>query len=340
MKEVVVFCQVADSVGVKVVVDNFIRILGGLYKVSVSESLPKSKDSVYIIPYGIKNTYLALKHNYNVPISLMTDYYSLSQWNTIKFFCQREDFWMSKFSIKTTARFIKYYIIENYVFTHCKNFMFVSQTDINNVKKRFPYKNYYCVPNGVKIPGNYSKNKKNSSLIFGFLSIWLEESFYEHKWFLDSFWPFIVDKYPNASIKICGRHASKKMIQYVSSFKNVDFIGEVDSLSVFFDMIDVYLVPIPKGCGILNKVLDAFAHKTLVVGLTPSFSGFTYMKDSYVEFNTLDDFLKFVDDFYYNRNKYDTLVNNAYENIKIYNDWDTNYSKFIKTLKQQKVLTP
>ena len=338
MNDIIIYCQNTNSVGVRVIVDNLARSLAGKCVVTVSDTLPESKENVYVIPYGIKQIIIALKNQYTVPVALMVDYFSLSQWNSIKYFINRKDFWTTRYSVKTILRCIKYYIQEIYAFHHCDNFMFVSQTDINNIKKRYPSKNYFCVPNGVNIPLNYSKRKRKDGLCFGFLSIWVEESFFEHKWFLDKYWPRIVEKFPDATIKICGRYASDEMIRYFSSKQNVEFLGEMKSLSDFFDLIDVYLVPIPKGCGILNKVLDAFAHQTLVAGISPSFSGFTYMNDSYVECNTLHDFMNFVDDFSTDRSKYDAYIKNAYDYIQKYNDWDTNYTKFINELLQRKIL--
>ena len=337
MRDIVVYCQNTNSVGVRVVVDNLVRFFSEKYTVTLSDSLPKSKD-VFVIPYGIKNTIVAIKNHYHVPVSLMVDYYSLSQWNSIKYFYRRKDFWTTTYSIKTILRCIKYYLQEVYVFHHCDSFMFVSQTDIDNIKKRYPSKKYFCVPNGVNIPVNYTKKKRDKGLCFGFLSIWVEESFFEHKWFLDQYWPQIISKHPEASLKVCGRYATPEMIQFFSSKTNVEFVGEVDSLSDFFDMIDVYLVPIPKGCGILNKVLDAFAHKTLVAGIPPSFSGFTYMSDSYVEFKSLQDFLLFINDYKRNRSQYDEYLENAYGNIQKFNDWSENYSKFIRELQQEKII--
>lgn len=338
MRNIVIYCQKTNSVGVRVIVDNLTKTLGASFNVSLSSTLPESKDDVYVIPYGLNQICSAITKGYNIPVALMVDYYSMAEMNVIKFFWHRWDFLKSKYAIGIVLRYFKYYIQEIYVFTRFHNFMFVSQTDINKVKKRFPNNNYYCVPNGVNIPANYEKKKCGEGLCFGFLSIWIESSFNDHKWFLDSYWPKIVEKYPNASIKICGRYASNEMIQYFNSVPNVEYIGEVDSLSTFFDMIDVYLAPVPKGVGILNKVLDSMSYKTLVVGISLAFTGFSYMKDSYVVCNTLQEYMDFIDDYEKNREKYDVLVNNAYNNIKKYNDWETNYSKFVNELQQKGLL--
>lgn len=338
MKNIVIYCQNTNSVGVRVIVDNLTKELGERYNVVVSSSLPRSKENVYVIPYGLNHIYDAVRQGYNIPVALMVDYYSMSEWTVLRFLLRRFDCGKIKYLYGKFLRFIKYYIQEMYILSRCRNMMFVSQTDINKVKKRFPNNSYFCVPNGVNIPVNYIKKKQGSGLCFGFLSIWIETSFNDHKWFLDSYWPHIIEKYPDASIKICGRYASEDMIRYFKSLPNVDYVGEVDSLASFFDMIDVYLAPVPKGVGILNKVLDSMSYKTLVVGISLAFTGFSYMKDSYIECNSLQDYLDFIDDFIHHKSKYDTVINNAYNNIKQYNNWGTNYDKFIDDLQKKGLL--
>ena len=316
MKDVLIFCQSTNSVGVRVIVDNFSEQLGRDYNVIVSDALPESMDNLYVIPYGIKQTYIALKKHYNVPVSLMVDYYSLGHHNSL----------------------VKYYFRERWIFSHFNNFMYVSQTDIDNMKKRYPNKKYYCVPNGVNIPIEKPLERKQDGICFGFLSMWVEGSFLEHKWFIDEIWKPIIKNYPNVTLKVCGRDATEEMIQYFSSVKGIEFIGEVDSLSDFFNMIDIYITPIPKGCGILNKVLDAFAYQKLVIGITPSFSGFSYMKDSFVECNTVDDYLNFIEDYISNKEKYFEYIKNAYDSVVKYNNWEKNYTQFIKELQEDKLL--
>lgn len=338
MKDIIIFCQSTDSVGVRVVVDNFSKQLGREYNVIVSDTLPESKDNLYVIPYGIKQTYIALKEHYNVPVSLMVDYYSLGHINSLKFFFKRLGLWNINNYIIGLLRYVKYYCRERWIFSHFNNFMYVSQSDIDNMKKRYPKKKYYCVPNGVNIPNEKPAERKQNGICFGFLSMWVEGSFLEHKWFIDEIWKPIIDRYPNVTLKICGRDATKEMIRYFSSIKGIEFIGEVDSLSDFFNMIDIYIAPIPKGCGILNKVLDAFAYQKLVIGITPSFSGFSYMKESFVECNTVDDYLNFIEDYTSNKEKYTEYIKNAFDNVVKYNNWENNYTKFIKELQEDKLL--
>lgn len=339
MKEIIILSYNQWSIGIKVIVDAMTKILGKEYNVRVVRKNSDLNKNDIVIPYGPKETLYALRNGYNVPISLMVDYYSLLLRNTIQFLI-RKGYIFNRIIIKSIIAYFYYYIAEIYIYKKCRNLMFVSQSDINKLKKRFPENSYFCVPNGVVLPPvNILKNKvPNDKISLGILSVWTPRIFLESKWFIDLIWPKILKKFPNAEIVICGKYASDSMKEYFNSQPNVRFIGEVENLATFFNQIDIYLATKTIGCGILNKVLDAMAYKRLVIGVGASFTGFTYMKDSFIICDKVDDYVEIIKKYADNPSSFNYIIENAYNNIKTYNNWDINYYKFIEELHSKNIL--
>lgn len=337
MKTIVLLCYNSQSIGIKVIVDALRKELGKDYFIRVARNISDLEVDDIVLPFGPKETFEVLRRGYYVPISIMIDYHTLSLRNR-SVFLLKKGYFTSKSLWHSLASLVYYYFVEIYIYNRCHNFMLVSQKDIDLLTERFPDNNYYCVPNGVAIPNNYVKKRTNKILTLGILSGWTPGTFIEAKWFVDHYWPKLVKKYGTIELKLCGRFADESMIRYFNDQPNVTFIGEVDDLSVFFDQIDIYVATKPIGCGILNKVLDAMAYKTLVIGIKQSFTGFSYMKDSYIVCDTIEDYINVIDSYVSNYTVFDEVLNNAYANILKYNDWKNNYHIFVRKLIDDGVL--
>ena len=96
--------------------------------------------------------------------------------------------------------------------------------------------------------------------------------------------------------------------------------------------IDVFLTVNPKGCGILNRVLDAIAFEVPIVGIKASFSGFQDSAGIYTEFH---DYNSFVDAMDFVSNHYEECIlkaKQAVEYAKMHNDWENNYNKLVDNI--------
>lgn len=337
MNTIKLLCYNNSSIGIKVIIEAFKKYLPKTITCDIVRDIQQLSKNDIVIPYGPKETYDTLKRGHSVSLSLMVDYHTLSLKNRTLFLL-RNGYVFNLNAIKSLLGFFLYYYRECFIARRCNNFMFVSQYDIEIFKKRFPSKRCYCVPNGVKVPDQINKKKEHSGITFGILSGWTEGTFLEAKWFIDRYWPKMVLHHPDIKLNICGKFASDEMIAYFNNQPNVNFIGEVVDLADFFDEIDIYVATKPIGCGILNKVLDAMAYKTLVVGIHQSFTGFTYMKNSYVICDRIEDYYRLIDSYLTDRSQYDKYINNAYQNILKYNNWDENYNDFINKLISDKVI--
>lgn len=337
MSTIKILCHNKQSIGCKVVVDALISNLKHLYDVSVVRDINDISCEDIVLPYGPKETFEALRAGLSVPISIMVDYHTLSLKNRTKYLIS-QGYLFNKNVIKSFVGFFYYYIVEKYIYSHCQNFMFVSQSDIDKIRKRFPQNSYYCVPNGVKLPTKVLRKEHSKKVSLGILSGWTPGTFIETRWFIEKCWAQISNDNVDAELVICGKFATNSMIEYFNSQPNVRFIGEVSDLSEFFNQIDIYVATKPIGCGILNKVLDAMAYKKLVIGIEQSFTGFTYMDESYIVCKQTEDYIDIIKKYRENPERFDKYIVNAYNNIVKFNNWEINYEKFIRELIADNVL--
>ena len=225
--------------------------------------------------------------------------------------------------------FIKYRYEECVISRMASKIMVVSQVDADYLKKISGTRaKFIVVPNGANFE-QLTEKHKSDCLRMGILSSWgSPRALEENNWFIQTYYKKYVLTHPEVKLILAGRGC---LIEKFRDVKNVEIMGEVNSLNEFFSNIDVFISVNPKGCGILNRVLDAFAHKTIVVGVDKSFSGFKYMS-SYL---TFDDYTSFKNTINYigkNPDKIRQIEEAAYLDVKKYNDWDKNYEYFINEL--------
>ncbi len=300
--------------------------------------IPTTPD-VYVFSYGPKETYDLIKAGKKCDLAMLVDYYSEGQKNKTSFYLKLgllgyKDLY---YSFLTS---ILYRRREKYILKHVKDILLVSQTDIEKLKRISSENNFFLLPNGVKIPTDGEVMVQgHKGLRLGILSNWNWVSVSECKWFLDKYLPKIIKELPDIKLIIAGKGADDRIKSCFESYKNVVFLGEVGNLSDFFSQINIYLATVPRGCGILNKVLDAFAYKKLVVGIPQSFTGFQYMEKSFIECVTAEDFIKVFKDYLNNPLSYNSYINNAFQSILKYNCWEKNYIEFINELLKKKVIS-
>lgn len=246
----------------------------------------------------------------------------------VKFLLKKGRIFNKEFIFSLLA-FIKYRYEEEIIAKSARKIMVVSQVDadylksISNTSAKF-----LVVPNGAYFE-HISETTKSEYFRLGILSSWgSPRAFEENNWFIQTYFKKYIKAHPNAKLILAGRG---KLIEKYRGDKNIEIMGEVDTLDQFFSNIDVFLSINPKGCGILNRVLDSFAHKKIVVGIEKSFSGFTYMK-SYLSFNDYKSFEKSLDFVKNNPSKVKEIEELAFLDMKKYNDWDSNYKSFINAL--------
>lgn len=318
-----------ESYGVSVIVNNLAAVLnnkGISSRVIYSlDDLPK--DSL-IIPYGVDMALEMINKGYNTDIVFLADAFTLGYINKIKFYLKNFNFLHYDFFYSVYC-LLRDYRIETKVIKKFKKIGLVSETDINYLKNRADSDTlFYCMPNGANFCHVEPKIESNDVVRLGILSNWWHTTLAEENaWFINCYFKKYSKTHPNVKLYLAG------IGTYIERFRNipnVEIMGEVGDLNDFFKNIDIFVSANPKGCGILNRVLDAFAYKTCVIGHTNSFTGFRYMSDSFIEFDDYRSFESTLDLLSNNRELRDKLVRNAYTEILDKNVWEKNITGFIE----------
>ncbi len=102
---------------------------------------------------------------------------------------------------------------------------------------------------------------------------------------------------------------------------------ELDSLDEFYNEIDIYITTVRKECGILNKVLDSFAHKKIVVALQHNMLAFRELKNGFLTYNSIEELISKIEFIRDNQEQINIMTKNAYDFILTEHSWEKNYSK-------------
>ncbi len=323
-----IYCKNLKSYGIRIILDNLMARLSSRNIECKAESrLSSIPKGAYVIPYTLDQAYETIKMGYEPQMCLLMDALTLGYRNKIWFYLSHFYFLHYDFFYCVYNYFASIYK-EIKVVRKYKKIILVSQTDINYLSKFTSEKEkFICMPNGVELVTNAHKIK-STILRLGILSSWNHViTATENDWFITRYFPRLQKAYPEIKLYLAGRGP---YINKYKGMKNVIVMGEIDSLDEFFSNIDIFIAANPKGCGILNRVLDAFAHKTFVLGHVGAFSGFRYMKDSYMDFSNYKTFKAKFDEIISNPQIRERYINNAFSNIIKYNNWETNISRYIE----------
>lgn len=331
-KKIYIYTRDKDTPGIQVIVRHLIKSFTERGVEITLTHTCDNNDAMYI-PYGPLETYQLIKAGRKILFSLMVDYYSIGCKNSTLFLLKEGKVFTRSF-LKNIARYLLYYFREKKIFSTPIPFMFVSQNDIDCLKRRFPNVKCLCVPNGVNTPHGDMTKYKSDEVRLGMLSNWVPESLEEARWFIENYLPSIVKEIPNVKLYVAGKCNNQKIVSYFKSNPNIKYLGWIDSLEEYFKGIDIYVATVPRGNGILNKVLDAFAHQTPCIGNKGSFNGFKGLKNGCIECSSKEDYINAIRILTEDEDKRKSIVNNALVYIKEHNNWDVNYNNFINEIQK------
>lgn len=326
-KNIKIYSPYSGSYGISVIVDKLVDVFNkeGLSCEVINTLEGQSKDTL-IIPYASDPAVEMIKKEFRTDISFFTDAYSLGYMNKVLFSLKRLSIFNYDF-IRSVGLYFIERIGERRVTSHFKNIVLVSDHDIEYLRKTNPARPiYYCLPNGAPSP-IVSEKTKSDRIRLGILSSWGHQSTAaENGWFVTDYFERYAKSHPNVELILAGRG------QFINQYNNIHgvrVIGEIDDLNEFFSQTDIFVAVNPKGCGILNRLLDAFAYKTFVIGHQASFTGFKYMKDCYMQFTDYASFERTLDYAIAHPEVRKQYAENATKAISKFNDWEVNIKKFI-----------
>lgn len=320
-----------DSNGVSVIINNLKKYLDlNGFKCSIINTLDESLKSDIILPYGVNESLELYSKGFNCIVSLLIDAISLGYLNKIKFYLSKKYFFHYDF-LYSVYGYFKYKKRELNVLRLFNYVIVVSDNDRIYLKALAKTDNILVLKNGVNYPKSLLSPETNiideSKINLGILSNWgTKQTFYESYWFVVKYFYKFHKKFPESKLFIAGRG------DYIQKFNNINgvvVLGEVINLSDFFSKIDILIVPNPKGCGILNRVLDSIMYKKVILGHKNSFSGFTNFENCFFMFDSYDDFCESINMILENESLRKEYVNNSYDKALKYHSWEFNYNNFI-----------
>ena len=139
----------------------------------------------------------------------------------------------------------------------------------------------------------------------------------------------ILIKYPNLKLKVIGkyRNEDKKIDK-----KNVEYLGFVDDLSIYYNNAICSIVPLFIGSGTRLKILEAFSYKCPVISTDVGCEGLDVTDgENIIISNDKDSFIEAIEVLINKENK-ERIINNAYSLIKKKYDWNVIKEKVEKIL--------
>ncbi len=84
-------------------------------------------------------------------------------------------------------------------------------------------------------------------------------------WFIENAWQIFVEKHPEQKFYVAGRNATENFIELLQNFKNVEYVGEVESANEFINSKSVMIVPLLSGSGMRIKIIEGMALGKLII---------------------------------------------------------------------------
>lgn len=113
-------------------------------------------------------------------------------------------------------------------------------------------------------------------------------------WFLNSIYPKIINKIPNAKLIIMGAYPSPKILKYSSP--NIIIPGYVENPIPYFEKAAIGIAPLRLGAGLKIKVLEFMAARIHTVCTSVAAEGISYNEDQITVADNETDFANSVID--------------------------------------------
>lgn len=156
------------------------------------------------------------------------------------------------------------------------SFLFISSDECNTYTIKYPEyaSKFKLLPTAApKICEKVIQNNSHILLYYGSLNI--RNNFLSIVWFVQHVLPLIIEKCPNARLKVVGNidDEDKNMLCTISH--NIEVCGYVDNLDAEINEAAIITLPVLYGAGVKIKVIDALAHGQLVYTTAKGIEGTT-----------------------------------------------------------------
>lgn len=321
--------------GYRKILEPLLARLDGEIITHPDEARQRRNSDIVIIPFGVITSYQCAGDN--LDLSYLVDAPSLCFKSVALFYVRRRRFWHPELWFNI-LRYIKYLRYESKII-HSYRLVFVaSHHDAAYLNNKYKQNNVVAIENGVTLPVSNSIRPRSTvdpgNIRLGYLNFWGAGRPYDFEWFVEDILPILRKKFPGLSFVVAGRGIGPELEAYFR-YHGVDNLGEVDNLGDFFDIIDIFVTSVRKECGILNKVLDAFAHQRIVIGYEGNMHSFpANVAPFFYTYRNATELIYNIQRILSHPDEVEQRVDHALAYLKEHHDWDKQSSRFRECIEQ------
>lgn len=241
--------------------------------------------------------------------------------------------------IKRIAYYFESFRLERYESTLYKKRIFRAVTFFSTDDESFFRRRWekfpvdtMTIPLGANDPHVVSVVQKNRTFLFvGRLDEIAVPNVEASIWFATKIFPIILQEVPDAKFIIAGANPSKRVlslqtecITVISNFKTVDEI---------YSLADYVVVPLLSGGGVKGKLIEAIAHRKLVITTDRGIEGTEFKDHEHVILaKSESDFAKYCIKIIMHPEIYNQIERQAYELFQRLYSWETIGKKYMDFL--------
>jgi hypothetical protein len=92
-------------------------------------------------------------------------------------------------------------------------------------------------------------------------------------WFIENIWNSVSKIYPEQVFSIAGRNAPENFIKKLKSYKNLNYLGEIENAKAFMQKNNVMIVPLLSGSGMRIKIIEGMASGNIILSTSKGAEG-------------------------------------------------------------------
>lgn len=151
-------------------------------------------------------------------------------------------------------------------------------------------------------------------------------------WFINYALRLVIKSIPDIKLYLVGKSPDKRLVKIAAENKNITVTGFVDDVRPYVDRATIFVCPVLRSSGILNKVLQAMAMEKAVVGTPWGFSGIKgcVEGENMISAKTAEEFAAAIVELLNNEDKRRTIGKNARLLVRNNYSWEKTAEGFEK----------
>jgi glycosyltransferase involved in cell wall biosynthesis len=164
--------------------------------------------------------------------------------------------------------------IERTFLSNAEVVLAIQEDDAQVLRKMLPEREIICAPIAMPVRPRSRVSQSPGRCLF--VGSYVDHNVLGLRWFLESVWPLILARDPQASLHVCG-----EVCKSVSRpFPNVRLLGQVENLDNEYGAAEVCLVPLHVGSGLKIKLIQALSHGRVCVSTSVGVQGLSVSADT------------------------------------------------------------